>query len=178
MISTEVRRSAEIAKRALERGKLLLVDAETAEKLKPEPDMLALKVDMLQHAVCSKLNIDMKQHRSKKRSKSVAESRQIVVTMLWWHTEMSMTEIGEIYGQTHGSVSHSRDVITCKYFDEPKMREVVHSLERFTFDIYNHGRVDRIRNDKRRVSTRTPDIRSRLWSKRQRAIESAGLSKD
>jgi len=114
--------SIDLAKRALEK---FLVHKEKV-----------VTADDLLDALTGYFNVKIADLRSKKRSKSISFPRQIGMYLLRNKLNMSLQEIGDIFGgRDHSTVLHSVSTITDKLKDDVEVAEILEAIERKSFSI-------------------------------------------
>lgn len=93
--------------------------------------------DEIVNAVCKYFNVKMADMRSKKRTKSISFPRQIAMYMLREKQNMSLQEVGSMFGgRDHSTVLHAVNSIADKYEDSKEIQLIISTLEK---DLYQHG---------------------------------------
>ncbi len=90
-----------------------------------------ITVDAIKHAVCEWLNIDLATFDSPKRTREVAQARQIAMYLCKKHTKASLTAIGSsIGGKNHATVLHAIKAITNLTDTDKAFKRQIEELER------------------------------------------------
>lgn len=103
------------------------------EKFIVKKDRL-VTTDEIVNSVCKYFNVKMADLRSKKRTKSISFPRQIAMYMLREKQNMSLQEVGSMFGgRDHSTVLHAVNSIAEKYDESKEIQLIVSTLER---DLY------------------------------------------
>lgn len=68
--------------------------------------------------------------REKTRKQHVCRARQIAMNLLWVFTPLRLKDIGDLFGQDHSSVVHSRDHVWDLCLHYPEIRKQVIEIEK------------------------------------------------
>ncbi len=94
-------------------------------------------IHTIQKVVADYYSISVNDLRGKKRTKAIANPRQIAMYIARAITEYSTTEIGrEFGGKNHTTVMHAEKKVREKMQDDPNLDTLIHKLER---DIRNYS---------------------------------------
>jgi len=91
----------------------------------------AVTSDDIINAVCGYFNVKMADLRSKKRTKSISFPRQIAMYLLREKQNMSLQEVGSMFGgRDHSTVVHSVNSIAEKYPESKEIQLVISTIEK------------------------------------------------
>lgn len=91
----------------------------------------AVSSDDIINAVCSYFNVKMVDLRSKKRTKSISYPRQVAMYMLREKLNMSLQEVGSIFGgRDHSTVLHAVNTTAEKLEESKEVQLVISTLEK------------------------------------------------
>lgn len=76
-------------------------------------------VELIQKAVCEYLGIKVQELKTKKRTKEVANARQIAMYLAKQHTQLSLAEIGRCFG----GKDHATVIYACRQIEERRHRD-------------------------------------------------------
>jgi chromosomal replication initiator protein len=94
-----------------------------------------VSTDEIINAVCKYFNVKLADLRSKKRTKSISFPRQIAMYMLRERQNISLQEVGSIFGgRDHSTVLHAVNSITEKYPESKEIQLIISTLEK---DLYS-----------------------------------------
>ncbi|PLX67960.1 MAG: chromosomal replication initiator protein DnaA [Denitrovibrio sp.] len=87
--------------------------------------------DEITEAVCKYFNVKLADLRSKKRTKSISFPRQITMYMLREKLNMSLQEVGSLFGgRDHSTVLHSVNSIAERYAESKEIQLIINTLEK------------------------------------------------
>lgn len=90
-----------------------------------------LTSDTIVDTISTFFNIKTNDLKSKKRSKSISYPRQIAMYILKEKLNISLKEIGDIFGgRDHSTVLHSIKTVEQKLESDPEMKETIHIIEK------------------------------------------------
>jgi len=91
----------------------------------------AVSSDEIVDAVCKYFNVKMADLRSKKRTKSISFPRQIAMYLLREKQNMSLQEVGSLFGgRDHSTVLHSVNSIANRYAESKEIQLILNTLEK------------------------------------------------
>jgi len=106
----------------------LQLTKEVLKDLLKEPSKL-ITVDFIQHCVVEEFGVSMQDLKTKRRNKQVVLPRQIAMYLSRELTELSLPEIGELFGgKDHTTVLHSYKKLKEDINQNPGLRERVEKL--------------------------------------------------
>jgi chromosomal replication initiator protein len=83
------------------------------------------------NAVCDYFNVKMNDLKSKKRTKSISLPRQIAMYLLRDKLNLSLQEVGELFGgRDHSTVLHSVQSIDKKIVEDKEIQSIMGTLEK------------------------------------------------
>ncbi|PLX70934.1 MAG: chromosomal replication initiator protein DnaA [Denitrovibrio sp.] len=107
---------------------------EALEKFIAKKDKVVSSEEII-NAVCKYFGVKLADLRSKKRTKSISFPRQISMYMLREKQNMSLQEIGSIFGgRDHSTVLHAVNSIASKYDENKEIQLIISTLEK---DLYS-----------------------------------------
>jgi chromosomal replication initiator protein len=116
------------------RGLTIDLAKEALDKFIVKKDRAVSSEDII-NAVCSYFNVKMADLRSKKRTKSISYPRQIAMYMLREKLNMSLQEVGSIFGgRDHSTVLHAVNTTASKLEESKEVQLVISTLEK---DLYS-----------------------------------------
>lgn len=90
-----------------------------------------ITADDIIKVVCNYFNIKLYHLKSRKRTKSVSFPRNIAIYLLREKLNISLQEIGEIFGgRDHATILYSIKVITDKIKSDPEIKEMINTLQK------------------------------------------------
>jgi len=97
----------------------------------PEPVAArSISLEQIVNTVTAFYDVSFKELQSKKRSKSIAEPRQVSIYLARKHTRFSLQEIGGAFGgRDHTTVMHSIKVVEKRIGEDPRFAGQVHEIE-------------------------------------------------
>ncbi|MGH7788893.1 MAG: chromosomal replication initiator protein DnaA [Candidatus Binatia bacterium] len=91
----------------------------------------AVTIESIQKAVCEFFRIRPTDLRSKKRTRTIAQPRQVAMYLCRRYTDASFPVIGDRFGgRDHSTVIHAAQVVERRLRDDPTFRATVERLER------------------------------------------------
>ncbi|NTU43236.1 MAG: chromosomal replication initiator protein DnaA [Nitrospirales bacterium] len=78
-----------------------------------------ITVDLIQKAVCEYFGVKLQDLKAKKRTKEIANARQIAMYLTKQHTQLSLSEIGRSFG----GKDHATVIYACKQVEEKRERD-------------------------------------------------------
>lgn len=88
-----------------------------------------ITVDLIQKTVCEYFGIKMQDIKAKKRTKEIANARQIAMFLAKQHTEHSLSEIGRFFGgKDHATVIYACKQVEARKSQEENFRKTIENL--------------------------------------------------
>ncbi len=78
-----------------------------------------ITVELIQKAVCEYFGMKVQELKTKKRTKEVANARQMAMYLTRQHTQLSLSEIGRCFG----GKDHATVIYACKQVEEKRVRD-------------------------------------------------------
>lgn len=115
------------------RGLTIDLAKDALDKFIVKKDKMVSSDDIV-NAVCKYFNVKMADLRSKKRTKSISFPRQIAMYMLREKLNLSLQEVGSIFGgRDHSTVLHAVNSIAGKHEESKEIQLIISTLEK---DLY------------------------------------------
>ncbi|MCX7913179.1 MAG: chromosomal replication initiator protein DnaA [Thermodesulfovibrionales bacterium] len=90
-----------------------------------------ITVELIQKAVCEYFGLKIQDMKSKRRTKDLANARQIAMYLSRNYTKLSLTEIGEFFGgKEHATVIHACKQIEKKKMDEESTNRAIETIKK------------------------------------------------
>jgi chromosomal replication initiator protein len=91
----------------------------------------SITIETIQKVICDFFSLRMADLRSKRRSRTVAQPRQLAMYLCRRHTNASFPTIGDRFGgRDHSTVIHAAHVVGQRIKDDPTFRATVERIER------------------------------------------------
>lgn len=88
-------------------------------------------VEMIQKAVCEYFGLRVQDIRSKKRTKDLANARQLAMYLSRKYTKLSLAEIGDFFGgKEHATVIHACKQIESKRVSEEEVNRAIENIKK------------------------------------------------
>ena len=89
----------------------------------PEGEDKRVAIELIKNVVAEKYNIELKDFSAKKRSEALAFPRQVAMYLACTMTDMTLKDIGDVFGRDHATVMYAKNKIgqlvqTDPYFNE------------------------------------------------------------
>jgi len=94
----------------------------------PDQDERKIDIETIKNVVAEKYNIEMKDFAAKKRTEAVAFPRQVAMYLACTLTEMTLKDIGEVFGRDHATVNFARNKISQMVQTDPYFNETMNQM--------------------------------------------------
>ncbi|SJZ79711.1 chromosomal replication initiator protein DnaA [Selenihalanaerobacter shriftii] len=102
---------------------------EALKDIIPTSEPKEITIELIQEVVTNYYNLEMKDMKSKKRTRAIAFPRQVAMYIARELTDSSLPKIGDEFGgRDHTTVIHGYDKISNKLKEEPRFRNTLETL--------------------------------------------------
>lgn len=125
-ILNKIQAKSEVLKRDLTIEEIQMTVLDFTTEYQP----VGVTVDKVLDIVSSTFGVPVNDLKSEKRQANIAQARQVSMYVIKEVTELTLQEIGDVFGKKHSTVLHSIDACKEKMNDDPKFKNNVNNIIR------------------------------------------------